>query len=85
MSPYIKKEEREDFKTALSNIPRLRNSGRLNYVITEICKLYISDMKESYQSYNDIIGALEGAKLEMYRRKVSKYEDIKIKENGDVY
>jgi hypothetical protein len=34
--------------------------------------------------YNDAIGALEGAKLELYRRYVSAYEDDKIKENGDV-
>jgi len=33
---------------------------------------------------NDAIGALEGAKLELYRRVISKYEDKKIMENGDV-
>jgi len=31
------------------------------------------------------MGALEGAKLELYRRKVAIYEEEKIKENGDVY
>ena len=31
------------------------------------------------------MGALEGVKLEMYRRKISAYEDRKIEMNGDVY
>jgi len=39
----------------------------------------------SYQTINDIIGALEGAKMEFYRRVVVPYEDKKIKDNGDVY
>ena len=37
------------------------------------------------QNVYDVIGALEGAKMELYRRKISLYEDIKLKENGDVY
>ena len=31
-----------------------------------------------------MIGALESAKLELYRRSIALYEDTKIKENGDV-
>lgn len=46
---------------------------------------YIKTKGESYQTYNDIMGALEGAKLELYRRKIGIYEDKKIEENGDVY
>ena len=42
-------------------------------------------MGNSYATINDIIGALEGAKMEFYRRVVAPYEDEKIKENGDVY
>jgi len=34
---------------------------------------------------NAIIGALECAKLELYRRVAAPYEDDKIAENGDVY
>jgi len=33
----------------------------------------------------DVLGALEGAKQEFYRRKVVQYEENKIAENGDVY
>lgn len=61
----------------------LQNSGELNWLITKICHGYLSK-KECYQSYNDIIGALEGAKLELYRRKCAVYENEKIIQNGDV-
>jgi broad-specificity NMP kinase len=37
-----------------------------------------------YHKYNAAVGVLECAKLELYRRLVSGYEDTKIIENGDV-
>jgi hypothetical protein len=37
-----------------------------------------------YFNYNRAIGVLECIKLEFYRRMVGPYEDIKIKEAGDV-
>jgi hypothetical protein len=37
-----------------------------------------------YRDYHAVIGALEAAKLEFYRRQVAPYEDGKIAENGDV-
>jgi len=40
---------------------------------------------KKYQTFNDILGALEGAKLEVYRRVVGPYENGKMSENGDVY
>lgn len=62
-----------------------QNAGELNFLITNLISNYISFKGEKYQHYNDIIGALEGAKMELYRRKIAPYEDKKIKENGDVY
>ena len=76
--PYIKQKRREE-------IIFPENCGELNFFITEILATYIVAKGESYQTYNDIMGALEGAKLEIYRRKIAPYEDKKIKENGDVY
>lgn len=60
------------------------HAGELNYLFTEIIKQYMLG-EETYQRYNDCIGALEACKLELYRRKVSPYEDTKIEKNGDVY
>ena len=60
-------------------------AGELNFAITAVVDSYIARRGLNYQALNDAIGALECAKLELYRRVVSPYEDTKIKENGDVY
>lgn len=81
--PYIKKEDRSKFSVALGGIwPE--NPGELNYVFTEMIFNYIEHKGEKYQTYNDIVGALECCKMELYRRWISPYEDKKIAENGDV-
>lgn len=59
--------------------------GELNYAFTQVIKNYIGTRGKNYGVFNDIIGALEGAKQEFYRRVVAPYEDEKIKQNGDVY
>jgi hypothetical protein len=59
--------------------------GELNYAITILCKDYLAAAGLSYQHINDVLGALEGAKQEFYRRVAVPYEDGKIAENGDVY
>lgn len=61
---------------------RERDVGVLNYIIT---KLLMATFPESYSDYNELIGVLECVKQELYRRKIAKYEDEKIKENGDIY
>jgi len=79
--PYIKKELRRG--VIMSRMAE--NAGELNFLITDIITGYLIKKGEKYQTYNDIVGVLENAKLELYRRKVGLYEDKKIKENGDVY
>jgi hypothetical protein len=61
------------------------NAGELNYLFTMIIKDYIKDRGQSYQTLNDIVGAMENCKLELYRRLISVYENVKISTNGDVY
>lgn len=80
--PYLEKSVKEalDNRTA-----RPACAGHLNYMFTKISTGYIDDCDLSYQTINDIIGALEGCKLEMYRRVAAPYENTKIKSNGDVY
>ena len=81
--PYLKKDDRD----RLNSGGTPTDSGSLNYVLTNICLRYIHrhtpDVR--YKDYNDVIGALEACKLELYARAVRPYEDQKIKENGDVY
>lgn len=79
--PYIKQEDRE----ALNNHDdEPQNAGELNYMITVMIQEYLGS-KPNYQRFNETIGVLECAKLELYRRMVAPYEDKKIEENGDVY
>ena len=84
--PYIKKEDRERLKTLTQEFETvdIKSAGELNYLLTMLVHRYLNQKPESYQMYNDAVGALEGAKLELYRRHVSTYENEKIKENGDV-
>ena len=80
--PYIEQQKRQDFQEGVGTI---EHAGDLNYVLTRVCLEYINDRGAGYRIYNDVIGALECCKLEMYRRAVAPYEDHKIRENGDVY
>lgn len=85
--PYINKERRTEFKVIgeSGHNPNTETPGELNYELTLKCLKYIRVKGLSYQTINDIVGALEGAKLEFYRRVAAPYEDKKIAENGDVY
>ncbi len=79
--PYISQDERGTF-VALKRIPG--TPGQLNYLLTTLCLAYLREHGISYMNINDIIGALECAKLEIYRRQVADYENKKMLENGDI-
>ena len=94
--PYIKKEYRKlidpeiDALIAKLNheawadedFGNIQKTGVLNYIITKIA-LGIG-FSSRYGNMNDIIGAMECCKLELYRRFAIPYENKKILENGDV-
>ena len=87
--PYINEEVRKDLMNVglgdlLHYIERATPPGNLNYIITMILSKALGE-NPNYARFNEIIGVLECCKLEMYRRKIAKYEEQKIKENGDVY
>ena len=85
--PYIKQDRRiklQDVdKTPFFEDPI--TAGEINFLITRLIVDYWRNKMPNYQGINDVIGALEGAKLEFYRRIAVPYEDKKIKANGDVY
>lgn len=78
--PYINKESREEV-LAIGAV----DAGELNFEITKVCLAYFHMTDRRYKDINEVIGALECAKQEFYRRVAVPYEDQKIKENGDVY
>ena len=92
--PYVKKVDRSRYESAIAEIVlNLNNQGQdglypvgdLNYLISAIIDQTLTRQGVRYQNLNAIIGALECAKLELYRRVAAPYEDVKITENGDVY
>lgn len=81
--PYISEEQRESIGYG-SRQPS--NPGELNYVITMELMRYLANKGPlTYQTINDCLGALEGAKNEFYRRIATPYEETKKDENGDCY
>jgi len=84
--PYIKMQDRKRLNSAIKILAKLVNknqrAGELNYIITNL--LLLTEGKGKYADFNELIGVLESAKLEFYRRRIAPYEDKKIKTNGDV-
>ena len=80
--PYINADRRK----AILSGAKPQDPGELNFAITAMVDRYLEDKGElRYANLNEVIGALDCAKLELYRRLAAPYEDQKIAENGDVY
>jgi hypothetical protein len=93
--PYIKPEDRGGF-VKVERLPQ--NAGELNYLITSLCIATMRAWGHeacaeagaapqdvvAYTTINTVVGALECAKLELYRRQAAPYEDLKVRENGDM-
>jgi hypothetical protein len=86
--PYIKQDRRQEIDFG-GDLPI--TAGELTYVLTRVIEEFLQlkiislaqGMKFDY--LHAAIGALECAKLELYRRIAAPYEDMKRVENGDVY
>ena len=78
--PYLTEKDRQ-----YADVYGPRSPGALNYLITKLCLAYIDQVGSRYETFNAVIGALECAKQEMYRRAIAPYEDAKAAVNGDVY
>ena len=88
--PYIKPEDREIYEPMIDVLMNeLRYSenwkGDLNFIVSTILNDLLTAYGTSYSMLNDMVGVLECAKLELYRRVAAPYEDEKIESNGDVY
>lgn len=84
--PYLKSKDKNKFKKTVKEFSKNppTTAGEINYLVTELVYAYLNQQGLNYQHLNDIVGALDGAKVELQRRIVGPYEDLKIKENGDV-
>ncbi len=92
--PYIRQDKRDEFDTELDAFilkfletgENESTAGRLNYSISRILGAILNDDERiSYARINELVGVLECAKIELYRRIAAPYEDDKSRINGDVY
>lgn len=80
--PYIDQDARD----RLGRGGQPEGPGELNYAITKLVDNYLRRQdRVRYAHLNEVIGALECVKQELYRRVAAPYEDQKIRETGDVY
>lgn len=80
--PYIPKDRREAIVID-GEVPGTQ--GELNFVLTHAVNAYLNRVGLRYETINDVMGALECAKTEFYRRVAAPYEDAKRVVNGDAY
>ena len=91
--PYIKAENRPAVENFIDGIvDHLVNedtedsrAGILNYTISSIISRYLQAEGVSYNRLNSLIGVLECAKLEIYRKVAVPYERNKCIMNGEVF
>lgn len=76
--PYLEKKRKDTINTP-------ETCGDLNFMVTELVMSYMRNNGVSYQTCNDIVGALHNAADEFKRRVQHPYEDMKRQQNGDVY
>ena len=87
--PYIDKDSRDKLDSVISELAfTIANedltAGDLNYIITSILHMYIREKGLRYGNINTVVGVLDCAKMELYRKLAAPYEDEKINENGDM-
>lgn len=80
--PYIAQKERGELDWAERGP---ETPGELNYTLTKAILSYMQGKPKSYTLYNEVVGAPECCKLELYRRPIASYEDDKLRLNGEVY
>ncbi len=92
--PYITQRQRDAFDCAIeqlvADLEGVSNDdvcGELNYIFSKIIWSLCGHKTDNvcrYFKINMILGAMEAAKLEFYRRIAVPYEDQKIRDNGDI-
>lgn len=79
--PYITPQRRQN----LQDGDAAMTPGELTYLLTDEIASYLNRFGVSYGILAEVLGSLEGAKLDLERRIVTPYEQTKQEENGDVW
>lgn len=89
--PYIDRRRRQEINAGGD---KPQTAGELNYAVTLLCVEYLGRQFQisaddrlvlSYARINEVVGVLECAKQELYRRVAVPYEDAARERNGEVY
>jgi hypothetical protein len=87
--PYISRSERKQYQEAIAALAeivpqdRMLRPGHMNYIVSLLIeKVYGTQLR--YADHNEVVGVLNCIALEFYRRKTAPYEEVKIKEEGDL-
>lgn len=84
--PYVSKEKRKTLAEVVqAGHAQIVEPGDLNYVVSLLMFGLMRRLGHNYSSMNAVLGAVEAAKFEFYRRVVGPYEDLKARDNGDIY
>ncbi len=80
--PYI----RQDEKLRLSSQTEpIETAGNLTYLIQQLLKRYWMNSPQNYKTIAEILGSIQGARFDFEQRIVKDYEQIKQRDNGDVW
>jgi hypothetical protein len=89
--PYLTEDDRAKIDEHINGLlevlleTNVSVPGGLNYAICRVADGVTAAKGESYSIYNTLLGSVEAAKLEIYRRLVAPYEDEKCNSNGEVF
>jgi hypothetical protein len=79
--PYIDNDQKWDLKHGSDP----KTAGELTFLLQDRIRVYLEVNGLRYQQIAEVLGSLEGAKLDFIQRVVKPYEDKKRVENGDVW
>ncbi len=83
--PYIKEANREVIDPHVSALSdQISNPGDLNYAITRLFMQFLLRKGLTYANINAVSGVLQKASAEFDERVTRPYEDLKLKQNGDI-
>lgn len=84
--PYIYQNRRYLFDGYLEEIAvNIDSSGDLNYCISKLLHLLVKKEGLRYETINSLMGTLDCASKEFYRKVAAPYENLKEQDNGGLY
>ncbi len=83
--PYIKDKYKKEMVDPINNLFMfIESKGDLNYAICELVGKIIINSGISYTIISETIDTIHDVEMELRRRLLDPYEDIKLQKNGDV-